>query len=106
MYRTVYLGLDFEKINNPIFNHPDYYYKDDVISRYRTDSTQINHVSFKPTAVPPLTQASDISGFEICTVEETEAMRGHCQQEYCECTHTIEVELGKVRIKYCWLKNC
>ncbi|XP_038051142.1 laccase-1-like [Patiria miniata] len=95
VYRTVYLGLDFEKVNNPIYNHPVYYPSHAVSRRDRTYTTQINYVSFKPLASPPLTQYDDISEFEICTLESTMPMRDHCQQEYCECTHVIEVEFGK-----------
>ncbi|XP_022095252.1 L-ascorbate oxidase-like [Acanthaster planci] len=95
VYRTVYLGLDFEGVNNPIYNHPDYYPSHAVSRRHWTFSSQINHVSFKPPAVPPLTQHSDINEFEMCTLDNTMAMREHCKEEYCECTHVVEVELGK-----------
>ncbi|XP_038052309.1 laccase-like [Patiria miniata] len=95
-----YIGLDFKEVNNPNYNNPIYnpaYGAPGDPSVFTGIPTpQINRVTFRPPVVPLLTQSREISEFEICTFESTRAMQDHCKEQFCECTHVLEVDLGQV----------
>ena len=97
-----YIGLDFQLVNNDNYNHPVYYPAFGVKGNDSTfrgvPSPQMNHISFKLPSVPLLTQSQEISEFELCSFESTMAVQEHCKKEYCECTHVLHVEIGKVTL--------
>ncbi|XP_022088125.1 laccase-5-like [Acanthaster planci] len=95
-----YLVLGFELVNNDNFNHPIYnpaFGTDGDPSTFRgIPSPQMNYVTFKPPSAPLLTQSREISEFEICTFESTQAVQEQCRRDFCECTHVLKVALGQV----------
>ncbi|XP_038051054.1 laccase-2-like [Patiria miniata] len=95
-----YIGSQFEFINNPTYNHPVYNpafgVPGDLSTYHGIPTPQVNHVTYRHSTKPLLTQSREISEFEICSYESTQAVQEHCEVEYCECTHVLEIKLGKV----------
>ena len=89
--------MDFNKIDNTQFYHPMYYPLSVIPRSHHIYSPQLNGVSFALPPVPPLSQYDDIiaAGADLCTPEDVEKL--NCSEKYCECTHVIHVELGKVK---------
>ncbi|XP_038051053.1 oxidoreductase OpS5-like [Patiria miniata] len=95
-----YIGSQLGLINNPNYNHPVYNPTFGVAgdkSTFRGPlSPQLNHVTYKSPTKPLLTQSREVSEFEFCSFESTQAAQQHCRIHHCECTHVLEIELGKV----------
>ncbi|XP_070537860.1 uncharacterized protein [Ptychodera flava] len=91
--RKIYLAMDFNKIDNPKFHHPDFYPISAVAVNHHLYSTQVNDVSFKHASSPLLTQHKDVVD-EICTPETLQDK--NCSTEFCSCTYVHEVGLGQV----------
>ena len=94
---TYYFGMDFNKVNNSHFYDPMYYPLSVVPRSHHLYSPQLNGVSFALPPFPPLSQFDDIvaSGYDLCTPEDVEKL--NCAEKFCECTHVIHVEIGKVQ---------
>ncbi|XP_022095251.1 laccase-like [Acanthaster planci] len=95
-----YVGIDMPLVNTNYYTHPRHSLAlQDNGDRPTTTglfSAQINHVSFRPPKVPLLTQSREIPRTEICRFEKEASKIQRCKNEYCECTHVLEVELGQV----------
>ncbi|XP_033100351.1 uncharacterized protein LOC117103845 [Anneissia japonica] len=87
--------MDFNKVNNYHFHHPEYYPIEEIDRSHHLYSPQFNHISFAFPSSPPLSQASDILEGELCT-EQTFAGTKNCSAEYCECTYVLTVGIGDV----------
>ena len=92
-----YFGMDFNKVDNSHFYDPMYYPLSVVPRSHHLYSPQLNGISFAFPSVPPLSQYDDIiaRGTDLCSPEDVEKL--NCSQKYCECTHVIHLELGKVQ---------
>lgn len=91
--KRFYLAMDFYKIDNFHFQVPGLYPLSSVVRQKHLYSPQMNHISYSIPPVPPLTQLDDLSEDIFCNHE---SMQVHCDQEFCECTHRLQVALGDV----------
>lgn len=98
---TYYIGMDFNKVNNYKFHHPENYPILTVPRSHHLYSPQLNGVSFTFPSSPLLSQYDDVIqiGDVICTPESMAKSKKNCTEEFCECTHTIHVKLGQVKRK-------
>ena len=63
-------------------------------------SAQLNHMSYKMTSRPLLTQYCEIPKGDFCEIRANsmQTFPTICRQEYCSCTQMINITLGQVRI--------
>ena len=63
-------------------------------------SAQLNHMSYKMTSKPLLTQYCEIPKEDFCEIKanSTQTFPSSCRQEYCSCTQILNITLGQVSI--------
>ncbi|XP_072013206.1 uncharacterized protein [Amphiura filiformis] len=91
-----YIGMDFNKVNNYHFHHPEHYPIEEIDRSHHLYSPQLNHVSFTFNSRPPLTQSKELSEEDFCTPDTIKNYPKNCSAEYCECTHIVNAQLGQV----------
>ncbi|XP_060065140.1 uncharacterized protein LOC132545474 [Ylistrum balloti] len=91
--KKFYLTMDFNNIDNYNFYvGPEYVSPSTVVEAYNhLLSPQINHISNTLPPSPPLTQFHDIPQEMFCN---TDTVKKNCSEEFCECIHTLKVDLG------------
>ncbi|KAK3752522.1 hypothetical protein RRG08_032812 [Elysia crispata] len=89
--KKFYFGMDFYKVDSYIVNHPEYYPLYVVDSTKRSYPTQINRISSRLPASPPLSQYDDVPESEYCN-EFT--VQKNCAKQWCSCVHKVDVALG------------
>ncbi|XP_022095078.1 laccase-25-like [Acanthaster planci] len=57
---------------------------------------QLNHITFRPPSRPLLTQSHEILEHEFCNYESVMAHQERCTKQQCECTHTLQINMGQV----------
>nr|XP_039255938.1 laccase-like [Styela clava] len=93
--QTHFIGFDFNKFNNPIFNHPDFYPIDKVSQI--TYTPQFNNITFAFPKYPMQTQYDQIDTTQNCNPESEGWSRTQfCQGDFCTCTYVIEVKVGNL----------
>ncbi|GFN91551.1 multicopper oxidase [Plakobranchus ocellatus] len=89
--KKFYLGMDFKKVDNLKFNHPDFYPLAYVERSKHLYSPQVNRISSILPGSPPLSQYDDVPSSQYCN-EFT--VQSSCTQDWCRCTHKLDVALG------------
>ncbi|KAK3775407.1 hypothetical protein RRG08_013252 [Elysia crispata] len=89
--KKFYMGMLFNRVDSLKYNNPDLYPLSVVVSKKRILSPQINFISSKLPASPPLSQYNDIPKSQYCN-EFT--VQTDCSKEWCSCTHKVDVSLG------------
>lgn len=111
-----YISYDFYAKNNPHYHPKDLYgfkdgnYYQTVILSYvrvndqcllvsavvkntqRLFTPQLNYISMKLTDFPLLSQRDSIQPGQFCN----ESTVSGCEEDYCSCTHVLQVKLGSV----------
>lgn len=59
---------------------------------HRLYTPQINHISLRMPPSPPLSQHGDLPFGTLCN----ESTVVNCQQEFCDCTYTLQIPLGSL----------
>ena len=59
---------------------------------HRLFTPQINHISLRMPPSPPLSQYDDIPAGVLCN----ESTVANCQNEFCDCTYTLQIPLGSL----------
>ncbi|XP_061164931.1 uncharacterized protein LOC133173877 [Saccostrea echinata] len=91
--KTVYMSMDFNKIDNYHFHDPILYPISAVESSKHIYLPQINYISTTLPPAPPLTQFNDIPEELMCDSMDDDR---NCSFEFCECVHIKKVKLGDV----------
>ncbi|XP_061164932.1 uncharacterized protein LOC133173878 [Saccostrea echinata] len=91
--KTVYMSMDFNKIDNYDFHDPMLNPSSAVESSSHTYLPQINYISSMLPPAPPLTQYKDIPKELICDSLNDDH---NCSSEFCKCVHIKKVNLGDV----------
>ncbi|XP_033743202.1 laccase-1-like [Pecten maximus] len=91
--KTFYLAMNFNNIDNfNFYMGPQYVPSAIDVGHYHILLTpQINHISTTLPPSPPLTQFHDIPQDMFCNAD---TVQRNCSEEYCECVHTIKVDLN------------
>lgn len=92
--KQYYLAMDFNKIDNYLFQDPTYYPLHAVEQTKHVYMPQINHVSLKLPPSPPLSQYADLNEDIFCNHETV--MPKNCSEEYCECVFRLHVNVSDV----------
>ncbi|XP_046546794.1 laccase-2-like [Haliotis rubra] len=87
--KKFYIAMDFNKIDNYVFHHEEFYPLAAVNLNKRLYLPQLNHISNVQPPSPPLSQFADIPKDMFCGPHNTR----NCSHEYCECIHLIKVDL-------------
>ncbi|XP_046548487.1 laccase-1-like isoform X1 [Haliotis rubra] len=87
--KKFYIAMDFNKIDNYVFHHKEFYPLAAVNLNKRLYLPQLNHISNVQPPSPPLSQFADIPKDMFCDPHNTR----NCSHEYCECIHLIKVDL-------------
>ncbi|XP_071552514.1 uncharacterized protein [Panulirus ornatus] len=88
--RQFYLAFDFKQVNNSMLFNPDLYPFNGVSEEWQIYTPQVNGLSFKFPATPPLSQP-EAAQPTICLYDETPP----CMGDFCSCTYVLEVRLGQ-----------
>nr|XP_022321018.1 oxidoreductase OpS5-like [Crassostrea virginica] len=91
--KTIYMSMDFNKIDNYHFHDPLLYPISAVERSKHLYLPQINYISNMLPPAPPLTQYKDIPQELFCN---SRSVGGNCSSEFCECVHVEKVDLGDV----------
>lgn len=91
--KTIYMSMDFNKIDNYRFHDPLLYPISAVERSKHLYLPQINYLSMILPPAPPLTQYKDIPQELFCN---SNSVGRNCSSEYCECVHVEKVGLGDV----------
>ncbi|XP_033096094.1 uncharacterized protein LOC117100492 isoform X2 [Anneissia japonica] len=91
--KVFYIAADSRHINDH-FNDPLYYPRDTFAEGQILESPQLDNITFIFPSSPPLIQFNDILDDEICTKDTLLNDGKNCVDNFCECTHTLDVDLG------------
>lgn len=91
--KTIYLGYDFNIIDNFRAHDKKLYSVHEVDAPFRRFTQQINHISTVFPPAPAQTQYSDIPSDLFCNED---SLKANCTSEFCQCFHVIEIGLGEV----------
>ncbi|RUS80325.1 hypothetical protein EGW08_011926, partial [Elysia chlorotica] len=91
--KQFYFGMDYYQVDSYVVNHPEYYPLYVVDSTKRSYPTQMNRISSRLPASPPLSQYKDTSQSEYCN-EFT--VQKDCARDWCSCIHKVNVSLGEL----------
>ncbi|XP_077975451.1 uncharacterized protein LOC120332721 [Styela clava] len=97
--QTHFIGFDFYKVNNPTFNHPDWYPIEDMPRNSHLYTPQLNNISFAFPKHPMLTQYEQIDSTQNCDPEAArwnQSRSEFCQDDFCMCTYVIDVKVGNL----------
>ncbi|XP_021367995.1 laccase-1-like isoform X1 [Mizuhopecten yessoensis] len=91
--KKFYLAMDFNNIENFNFYVGPEYVPPLTVGKAHTHllTPQINHISNTLPPSPPLSQFNDIPQDMFCNAA---TVQKNCSAEYCECIHTIKVDLN------------
>ncbi|XP_076435749.1 uncharacterized protein LOC143275484 [Babylonia areolata] len=92
--RKFYVAMEFNKVDNFHFDHPELYPLSALPREKQFYSPQLNHISFILPSAPPLTQFEDLD--EEAVFCSTDSVQTDCRSQFCECTHRLKVGLGEV----------
>ncbi|XP_071085419.1 uncharacterized protein [Haliotis cracherodii] len=87
--KKFYFAMDFNKVDNYVFNHEELYPLAAVNRNKRLYLPQMNHITNIAPPSPPLSQYDDIPKDMFCGSHNTR----NCTHQYCECIHVIKVDL-------------
>lgn len=87
-----YLEMDFKRIDNYHYQHPELYPINQIKNAHHLFTTQINNISYINPSSPMLTQYNDVPQDKYCNANTTQ----DCDMEFCECVHKLDVTLGHV----------
>lgn len=88
-----YVSYDFYKLDNPHFHNPKLYSFVKVNDTKKQLLTpQLNHISMRLPPFPLLSGRDQIDTTKFCNKSTV----GNCLDEYCECTHVLQVSLNSV----------
>ncbi|XP_043509689.1 laccase-2-like isoform X3 [Frieseomelitta varia] len=87
-----YVSYDFYKKDNPHFHRGKLYGFNQVKDTKRVLTPQLNHISMKLPPMPLLSQRDFIDSDQFCNASTVQ----DCIQDYCACTHVLQVKLGSV----------
>ncbi|XP_046614059.1 laccase-1-like [Neodiprion virginianus] len=88
-----YISYDFYAKDNPHFHRKDLYGFHKVINNsQRVFTPQLNYISMKLPEFPLLSQREAIRPDQFCN----ESSVTNCEDNYCACTHVLQVKLGSV----------
>ncbi|KZS15189.1 Laccase 2 [Daphnia magna] len=90
--RKFVLSYDFNPINSWHFHDPEHYPIFGAEKNHRLYTPQINHISLRMPPSPPLSQHGDLPFGTLCN----ESTVVNCQQEFCDCTYTLQIPLGSL----------
>ncbi|XP_030837936.1 laccase-4-like [Strongylocentrotus purpuratus] len=95
---THYIEVDSVYRNSPHLHHRTYYPVEQGGHMYTAKRTHMmNNISFALPTVPLLTHHRHLQAGSLCTKSTMMTEYGRdCEEEYCECTHTIPVKLNQV----------
>ncbi|EEZ98364.1 laccase 1 isoform X1 [Tribolium castaneum] len=88
-----YVSYDFYKMNHPVYHKDPHYGFHNVTNTTLQNLTpQLNYISMKLQSFPLLSQRHQIDAKMFCN----ESSVSNCENEYCECTHVVNIPLGTV----------
>ncbi|XP_048239277.1 laccase-2-like [Haliotis rufescens] len=87
--KKFYFAMDFNKVDNYVFNHEELYPLAAVNRNKRLYLPQMNHITNIAPPSPPLSPYDDIPKDMFCGPHNTR----NCTHQYCECIHVIKVDL-------------
>ncbi|XP_043252870.1 laccase-1-like [Colletes gigas] len=87
-----YVSYDFYKKDNPHFHRSKLYGFNQVKTAKRVLTPQLNHISMKLPSVALLPQRDSIDTSGFCNESTVQG----CEQDYCACTHVLQVKLNSV----------
>ncbi|XP_053980315.1 uncharacterized protein LOC128877215 [Hylaeus volcanicus] len=87
-----YVSYDFYKKDNPHFHRSRLYGFNQVKNTKRVLTPQLNHISMKLPSIPLLSQRDSIDQSGFCNESTVQG----CKEDYCACTHVLQVRLGSV----------
>ncbi|XP_068249586.1 uncharacterized protein [Palaemon carinicauda] len=90
---TFYLSFSSRQIHNENMYSLLFYNIYDEEESKRVSTPQINNLSFRGTSTPLLVDQKPLKT-ENCSAEGVR--RGHCTEDFCECLHTLTVNVGTV----------
>ncbi|XP_067670637.1 uncharacterized protein [Haliotis asinina] len=88
--KKFYVAMDFNKLDNYVFNHEDLYPLAAVNKKNKLYLPQLNHITNIAPPSPLLSQFGDVPKDMFCGPHNTK----NCSHEYCECIHLIKVDLN------------
>ncbi|XP_044258948.1 laccase-5-like isoform X2 [Tribolium madens] len=88
-----YVSYDFYKMNHPVYHKdPHYGFHNVTNASVQILTPQLNYISMKLQSFPLLSQRHQIDENMFCN----ESSVNDCQNNYCECTHVVNIPLGTV----------
>ncbi|XP_076174595.1 uncharacterized protein LOC143150301 [Ptiloglossa arizonensis] len=87
-----YVSYDFYKKDNPHFHRSKLYGFHQVKNTKRVLTPQLNHISMLLPSTPLLPQRDTVDESRFCNQSTVKG----CEQDYCACTHVLQVKLGSV----------
>ncbi|CAK8684994.1 unnamed protein product [Clavelina lepadiformis] len=88
-----FIGLDFKKVDNPRFHHPNYYPIKGISRGNHLYSPQLNNITFLSPPSPVLTQFADANSSLMCDSSTGENVP---DTEFRECSHVINMKKDRL----------
>lgn len=92
-----FVYYDFYRKDNPHFHVPNLYGFNQVSPKHgRVLTPQLNHISMKNPSLPLMPNKDTIDDSAFCNASTLAAKGVDCREEFCECSHVLQVPLHSV----------